>query len=75
MARHQAVIEFEAVAFPSAPEAIRHSYAAGRSEAILLDGQNLVVSRQDAERMAAAGVAFAYLCDDAGQIVTVPVNG
>ena len=75
MAKHQATIEFEAIPFPSAPEAIRHSYAAGRSEAILLGGQNLVVSRQDTQRLAAAGVAFAYLCDDAGRIVTVPVNG
>jgi hypothetical protein len=75
VAKHQATIEFEAIPFPSAHEAIRHSFASGRGEAILLGGQNLVVSRQDAERLAAAGVSFAYLCDDAGRIVTVPVNG
>jgi hypothetical protein len=74
MAKRQATIEFEAVEFPSANEAIQHSFANRQSEAILLVGKNLVVSQEDADRLNAAGVSFAYLCDDAGQIVTVPVN-
>ena len=74
MAKQQATITFEAVEFPSAHEAIQHSFASRQGEAILLGGKNLVVSQQDADRLEAAGVSFAYLCDDAGRIVTVPVN-
>jgi hypothetical protein len=74
MATQQATIEFEAIEFPSAHEAIRHSFASRQGEAILLNGKNLVISRPDAERLAAAGVSFAYLCDDAGRIVTLPVH-
>ncbi len=74
MAKRQAILEFEAIEFPSAHEAIQHSFASRRGEAILLGGKNLVVSREDATRLAAAGVSFAYLCDDAGRIVTVPAH-
>ena len=74
MSKQQASIEFEAIAFPSAHEAIQHSFASRQGEAILLEGKNLVVSQEDADRLAAAGVSFAYLCDDAGQIVTIPVS-
>ncbi|HEY7159186.1 MAG TPA: hypothetical protein VH575_34900 [Gemmataceae bacterium] len=74
MSRRQTLIEFEAISFASAHEAIQHTFASGRREAILLGSENLVVSQEDADRLAAAGVSFAYLCDDAGQIVTIPVN-
>ncbi len=74
MAKQQVTIEFEAVEFPSAHEAIQYSFAAGQGEAILLRGKNLVVSHRDAGRLAAAGVSFAYLCDDGGRIMTAPVN-
>jgi hypothetical protein len=74
MAKRQATIEFEAIEIPSAHEAIQHSYASRQGEAILLGGKHLVVSRGDADRLAAAGVCFAYLCDDAGRIVTVLIN-
>ena len=74
MTKQRATIEFEAVEFPSAHEAIQHSFASRQGEAIRIAGKNLVVSWQDADRLAAAGVSFAYLCDDAGRIVTVPVN-
>jgi hypothetical protein len=69
------VIELRAVEFPSAHEAIQHAYADGRGNAIHLGGKNLVVSEADAERLAAAGVYFAYLFDYRGRILTVPVNG
>jgi hypothetical protein len=45
------------------------------SSAIRLEGRNLVVRREEAERLAASGRYFAYLCDHHGLIVTVPVNG
>jgi hypothetical protein len=47
--------------------------AAG-GEAIRLDGRNLVVSLEDAEKLEIAGVEFAYLCDHRGLIIHVPVN-
>ena len=75
MAKHQAVIRFRAIAFPNAPAANQHAEADGRGEAIRREGQNLVVSEADAERLAAAGVSFAYRCDRDGQVLTVPVNG
>lgn len=76
MKRHPkkpAEIKIEAVEFPGAHEAIQHSEAAGGT-AIRLNGKNLVVREADADRLAAAGVYFAYLCDHHGQIITVPVN-
>jgi hypothetical protein len=57
----------------SAREAVGRAAATG-GEAIVLDGQTLVVSPEDAEKLEIAGVYFAYLCDRRGQIMTVPVN-
>jgi hypothetical protein len=68
-------IRLRAVEFPSAHEAIQYSEADGRGTAIHLGGKNLVVAEADAERLAAAGVYFAYLFDHRGRVVTVPVNG
>jgi hypothetical protein len=47
--------------------------------AVRVEGKNLVVARDEADRLAAAGVEFAYLCDHEmpdgeHRIVTVPVN-
>jgi len=67
-------LPFPALVFPTARAALAHAQAAG-GEAIRLDGDHLVVRRQDADQLAAAGVYFAYLCDHHGQIMTVPVNG
>jgi len=72
-------IEFEAIEFESAAQAIQHANASGCGYAILHEGRHLVVSEQEAERLAAAGVEFAYLveCQMASgmwRIVTVPVN-
>lgn len=71
-------IEYQAIEFRSGHEAIQWTEAAGSCEAILLDGPK-VVRRAEADRLAALGVEFAYLCDHEmpdGQhiIVTVPVN-
>jgi hypothetical protein len=68
----------EAIEFQSAPEAIQYANASDR-EAILLDRKPLVVAQREADRLAEAGVEFAYLCDHempdgASCIMTVPVN-
>jgi hypothetical protein len=34
----------------------------------------LVLRQEDADRLAALGASFAYLCDHDRQILTVPVN-
>ena len=66
--------EFEALEFDTASEAIQYAQAAGKGEAILLNGRNLLVTWEVAERLASEGVDFAYLCDHKGRIVTIPVN-
>jgi hypothetical protein len=72
-------IEFQGVEFDTAGEAIQHTYASGCGVAICVDGRNLVVEQAEADRLAAAGVEFAYLCDyelpdGSRRVVTVPVN-
>lgn len=72
-------IEFEALEFPTASEAIQHTFASGRGVAITWRGQRLVVSQEDADRLDAAGAEFAYLHDHempdgSHRIVTIPVN-
>jgi hypothetical protein len=72
-------IEIKSTEFETAGEAIQWTNADGHGVAILLDGKNLVVDQADADRLAAAGVEFAYLCDHemldgTHRIMTVPVN-
>ncbi len=73
-------IEFAAIEFDSAGEAIQHTYADPRDGvAVLLDGKHYVMQKSEAERLAAAGVEFAYLHDHempdgTFRIITVPVN-
>jgi hypothetical protein len=55
-------------------QAIAHARVAGGT-AILLDAQHLVVPQEEAERLQAAGVSFAYLFELGGRVMTVPVNG
>jgi hypothetical protein len=71
--------EFKAIEFETAHEAIQWTYASGRGAAVLLDGKHYVMERAEADRLAAAGVEFAYLCDHempdgTHRIITVPVN-
>lgn len=71
-------IEYQAIEFETAHEAIQWTEASGKGVAILLDGPK-VVEQQDVDRLAAAGVEFAYLHDHempdgSHRIVTVPVN-
>jgi hypothetical protein len=68
--------DIESLEFATAVEAIRHA-AANRPVAIQFHGKNLVIRRQDADRLEAAGVEFAYLSDGRGyerRIITVPVR-
>lgn len=73
-------IEFTAIEFDSADEAIQHTYADPRDGvAVLLGGKHYVMQKSEAERLAADGVEFAYLFDhdlpDGRNIImTVPVN-
>ena len=72
-------IEINAIEFDSAGEAIQYTDAAGWGRAITVAGKVLVAREEEVERLAAAGVAFAYLCDHempdgTHRIMTVPVN-
>lgn len=72
-------IEFKAIEFETVDEAIQWTEADGRGVAVRVEGKNFVVARAEADRLASAGVEFAYLCDHEmpngeHRIVTVPVN-
>lgn len=72
-------MEFRAIKFDNAHEAIQWTYASGRGKAVLLDGRHYVMEPAEAERLETAGVEFAYLFDydrpDGRSIImTVPVN-
>ncbi len=70
----------EAIEFDTADEAIQHMCADPRDGvAVLLGEKRYVMQETEAERLAAAGVEFAYLIDHempdgSNRIVTVPVN-
>jgi hypothetical protein len=71
-------ITFKAIELPNAIEALQWADADG-GEAILLDGRNFVMARDEADRIAAAGVEFAYLVqhempDGDWRIMTIPIN-
>ncbi len=73
------IIEYQAIEFETAGEAIQHMYADGCGEAVLLGGKYLNVPKADCDRLEAAGVEFAYLHDHempngSHRLVTVPVN-
>lgn len=72
-------ITFRAIEFESADEAIQWTYASGRGEAVYVGGKYYTMEKAEAERLAAAGVEFAYLFDHdlpdgRNVIITVPVN-
>jgi hypothetical protein len=71
-------IQFQGIKFGTAGEAIQWANASGKGVAILLDGPK-VVDQEDADRLEATGVEFAYLCDHqmpdgTHRIVTIPVG-
>jgi len=72
-------IEFTAREFATAEAAIQWASAAGRGEALTLGGHHYVADQTEVDRLAAAGVEFAYLCDHAmpdgtHRVLTVPIN-
>ena len=72
-------IEFKAIEFKTVCEAIQWTEAGECGVAVRLDGKNYVMERAEAQRLAAAGVEFAYLHDHEmpngeHRIVTVPIN-
>jgi len=72
-------IKIKATEFETAGEAIRQAGLTAGDVAITLNGKNYVTNRGEADRLAAAGVEFAYLhycqrSDGTRVIVTVPVN-
>ena len=73
------LISYHAIECESATDAIQEANAGGFGEAIQLGGKPMVVPQADCDRLAAAGVGFAYLCDHempdgSFRIMTVPVN-
>lgn len=72
-------IQLSATEFETAAEALQWANASGQGSAITVAGRYLVAEQAELDRLAAAGVEFAYLCDhqrpDGTQrILTVPVN-
>ena len=67
-------ITIRATEHPSAHEAIQHLEVSGDDHAILVGSMYLTLKQAEADRIAAAGVEFAYLIDHQGKIMTIPVN-
>ena len=72
-------IDIHAIECESMSDALQWADASGQGEAVLLDGKPMVVPQDDCDRLQAASVEFAYLCnhempDGSYRIVTVPVN-
>lgn len=65
--------------FDNADLALQHADASGRGEPILVGGRYYVAAKAECDRLAAAGVPFAYVYlhdmpDGTDRVVTVPVN-
>jgi hypothetical protein len=67
-------ITIRATEHTSAHEAIQHLDVSGDDHAILVDRKYLTLTRAEAQRIASAGIEFAYLVDRDGTIMTIPVN-
>ncbi|HMO84628.1 MAG TPA: hypothetical protein PKC18_06880 [Lacipirellulaceae bacterium] len=73
-------IAFQAIECESMTDALQWADARGQGEAVLIEGHGpMVVPQTDLDRLAGAGVGFAYLFnhempDGSYRIVTVPVN-
>jgi hypothetical protein len=73
-------ITFKAIEFDYAGEALQYYDASGYGDAVISLGRKCYVTRKaEAERLAAAGVEFAYVFDHempdgSFRIMTVPVN-
>lgn len=72
-------VRISGMEFADANEAIQHTEASGRGEAISVGGKVLVVEQAEADRLTSIGVEFAYLVDHempdgSHRIMTIPVN-
>ena len=72
-------IEFHAIEFDNAAEALQHTEASGFGRAIFCDGKYLVVEEDELERIETEGVQFALVVDHempdgSFRIMTIPVN-
>jgi hypothetical protein len=67
-------ITIRATEHRSAHEAIQHLDVSGDDCAILVGNRYLTAKQAEADKIAAAGVEFAYLVDHHGRIMTIPVN-
>jgi hypothetical protein len=68
-------ITIRATEHRSAHEAIQHLDVSGDDHAILVGGKYLTARQAEVEKIAAAGIEFAYLVDHHGKIMTIPVDG
>jgi hypothetical protein len=67
-------ITIRATEHPTAHQAIQHLEVSGDDHAILVGDKNLTAKRAEVDRLAEAGIEFAYLVDHQGKIMTIPVN-
>lgn len=66
-------MEIRRTEFGTMREAVAHA-AANDMAAVMLDGKPATITKDDAHRLEADGVYFAYLCQHKGEVFTVPVN-
>ncbi|MDZ4689078.1 MAG: hypothetical protein SH850_28725 [Planctomycetaceae bacterium] len=73
-------ITFEVIEFDNAGDAIQHYEASGYGDGVIaLDAKYYVTKRAETDRLAEAGIEFAYVFDHEmpdgeHRIMTVPVN-
>jgi len=67
-------ITIQATEHPNAHEALQHLEVSGDDHAILVGGKYLTAQQAEVEKIAAAGIEFAYLIDHQGKIMTIPAG-
>ena len=69
-------MQVRAIKCDSASDAIQWADASGEGEAVLMEGGSFVVPQSECNRMAVAGVEFAYVHYNEAfdRIMTVPIN-
>jgi hypothetical protein len=67
-------ITIRATEHAGAHQALQHLEVSGDDHAILVGGKYLTLKQAEVEKIAAAGIEFAYLVDHQGQIMTIPAG-
>jgi hypothetical protein len=67
-------IHVRATEHRTAHEAVQYLDVSGDDHAIAVGDKYLTLKQAEVDRIAAAGVEFAYLVDHHGKIMTIPVN-